>query len=428
MTEEAIPAVPSPGASKHSFFRQSGWLMIANIGGGVLMWAVHFLSKRISKSEYGIFVLLLSLAMCIPTMPLQMALAHQTAQAIARNRLRQLAGMIRTVVGWTLGLWLIASVLVFIFHKNIISHWDLNNAAGLYVTLGVVLLSLWMPIFWGVLQGAQDFLWLGWSMISNGIGRLFIAVIAVLALAAASTGMMTGVLIGMILSAAIAMWKTRSYWTGESLPFDWREVLREVLPPMLGFAAFQFLFTGDMMFVKSYFSEDNAGLYGSAGTLSRALMWLVGPLASVMFPRIVHSAAKSEKNNLMQLVFTGTAVLAVLGAISLSILAPFIVRIVYRADYVTVASSVIPWYAGAMIPLCLSNVLLNNLLARSASKVVPPLCIIAMAYGFSLTRFHASLIMVLQTMGVFSLLFLAICAWFTWRGASKTAGVAAAAS
>src|ERR1700750_355193 len=88
--------VSPPGeVHKGSFFRQSGWLMIANVGGGVLMWAVHFLSKRIPEAEYGVFVALLAVAMCIPTMPLQMALTHQTAQAVARNRLRQLAGMIR---------------------------------------------------------------------------------------------------------------------------------------------------------------------------------------------------------------------------------------------------------------------------------------------------------------------------------------------
>src|SRR3954453_22997523 len=97
--DAGVSRVEPIDAHKASFFRHSGWLMIANIAGGVLMWAVHFLSKRIPEGEYGIFVALLAVAMCIPTMPLQMALAHQTAQAVARNRLRQLAGMIRLMAG-----------------------------------------------------------------------------------------------------------------------------------------------------------------------------------------------------------------------------------------------------------------------------------------------------------------------------------------
>src|SRR6266850_399506 len=99
-------------AQRSSFFRQSGWLMIANIAGGALMWLVHFLSKKLPNTEYGLFTTYLSVAMCIPTMPLQMALAHQTALALATNRRRELAGMIRLVLKATLGLWLLAGIAV----------------------------------------------------------------------------------------------------------------------------------------------------------------------------------------------------------------------------------------------------------------------------------------------------------------------------
>src|SRR5206468_3795577 len=215
-------------------------------------------------------------------------------------------------------------------------------------------------------------------------------------------------------ATGITAWHTRRVWLGPSLPFDWRSLLREVIPPMLGFAAFQFLFTADTMFVKSYFTPDEVGFYGSAGTLSRALMWLVGPLAAVMFPRIVHSAVKAEKSDLMGIVMLGTAILAILGAISLSVLGPFIVKMVYDQSWVKVASSVLPWYAGAMVPLALANVLLNNLLARSDFRVVPSLCILALGYGLALTRFHDSLVTVLKTLGAANLVLLLLCAWFTW--------------
>jgi hypothetical protein len=76
---------------------------------------------------------------------------------------------------------------------------------------------------------------------------------------------------------------------------------------------------------------------------------------------------------------------------------------------------VLPWYAFAMVPLALGNVLLNNLLARSSFKVVPAMCVLAIGYAFALTRFHTSLVMVLQVMGVFNLLMFVVCAWFTWR-------------
>jgi len=423
MLTEKAAFPPAAAAAQHaSFFRQSGWLMIANISGGALMWMVHFLSKSksVSAAEYGVFGTLLAVAMCVPTIPLQMVMAQQSARALATHRERELAGTIRLL--W-IGTFLVAAalaVVVFIFQQTILERWGITNPAALWVTVAVVLLSLWMPLFWGLLQGQQNFLWLGWTMMLNGVGRIGVAVVAVLALRCASTGMMVGVLTGLVVATVIGLWQTRVLWLAAPLPFDWRNLLGQIVPLMLGFCAFQFLFTADTMFVKAYFSGDETGFYVCAGTLSRALMWLVGPLATVMFPRIVHSAAKAEKNNLMGLVLLGTAILAVAGVVGLVVLGPFIVRFVAKPSYVQVATAVLPWYAGAMVPLALANVLLNNLLARSFFKIVPALCVLAAAYAFALTRFHSSLIAVLQTLGVFNLLLLALCAWFTWTSPASS--------
>ena len=417
------PKGERPTEERTSFFRQSGWLMIANVVGGIFTWAVHFLSKPLGPTEYGLFVALLSVTMCIPTMPLQMVLAQQTAKATALGRERELSGMVRLVWLGTFVLWLIASVIVLLFQSGIAARWGMTNVAGLWVTLPVLLLALWLPMFWGVLQGQQNFLWYGWSMIVNGVGRLAVAVLTVVVFGAVAASVMTGVLAGYLVATGLALWQARSVCLGPSAPFDWGALLRQVIPLMLGFGAFQFLFTADTMFAKAYFDADTVGFYGSAGTLSRALMWMVGPLAAVMFPRIVHSTAKAEKTNLMGLVLIGTGVLAILGAVSLSLIGPFVVQIISGAKFVKVASSLLPWYAAAMVPLALSNVLLNNLLARSSFKIVLPLCVLAIGYAFALTRFHETPVMVLQTLGVFNLLMFALCGWFTWRSKQPEAEI-----
>jgi O-antigen/teichoic acid export membrane protein len=430
LAEKAEPAPVKPANQRDTFFRQSGWLMLANITGGLLMWVVHFLTKAktFPASEYGVFGTLLAVAMCVPTMPMQMVMAQQTARALATHRERELAGTIRMVWLGTFLLTLLVALVVFVFQKPILDRWEITNPAALWVTVGVVLLSLWTPMFWGVLQGQQNFLWLGWSMIINGVGRISVAALAVLVFAGCAAGMMTGVLMGFVFATGIGLWHTRQLWTGKALPSDWKTLLGQMVPLMLGFAAFQFLFTADTMFVKAYFSGEETAFYVSAGTLSRALMWLVGPLATVMFPRIIHSSVRSEKSNIMGVVMLGTAILAIVGAACLSVMGPWVVRLVYKQAYVAVASKVLPWYAGAMIPLALANVLLNNLLARSAFRVVPALCILAVAYGFALNaalaHYH-NLVTALQVLGGFNLLLLGICAWFTWTGANKTAAPAA---
>ncbi len=419
MLAEDIERPPmTPVAHRATFFRQSGWLMIANIVGGILMWAVHLLAKKTGKDEYGLFITLLAAVMLVPAIPLQMVFAQQTAKALATGRERELAGMIRLICLGLLGLWGLACVAVFMLQGTILSFWGVRDPAAVWITMPILLMTLWAPVFMGVLQGEQSFLWLGWSMLSNGIGRVAAAAVAVLALHAGAVGMMVGVLIGTVVALAIAIWQTRRLWRLAPQAFDWASILRQVIPLLFGFIFVQFLFTGDTLFVKHYFTAGETGGYGAAGTLARALFWLVGPLATVMFPRIVHSSAKSEQTNIMGIVLVGTTVLAIGGATGLAVLGRWVVALVYNPSFVPVAGLVLPWYAAAMVPLALANVLVNNLLARSQFGVVPIIFLLGLAYAATMVYVNQvshSLVAVLQTLGGFNFLLLGVCAWFTWR-------------
>jgi len=419
--------IPTVDHKPHAaFFRQSGWLMVANIGAGGLTWGVHFLAKSIPKSEYAAFGTLLMVVACLPAMPLQMVFAQQSALAVATGRERQLSGMIRLAWLWTFIVWALGALAVFCFQAKIVAGWHLPNAAGLWATVLAVLASLWLPLFIGVLQGRQDFFWMGWAQIFSGAGRFIVAALLVFGLTAGAAGMMTGAFLGVGLGAGIAIWRSRDLWSVRPEKFDWRGFLRQVLPLTLGFGACQFMFTSDTMFAKAYFTDDEMAPYVAAGTLSRALLWLVLPLAAVMFPKIVHASAKAEKSNLFNLVVLGTAALAICGGLGLWLVGPVLVKIVYTSNYVAATVALLPWYAVAMVPLALANVMVNDLLARGRFGVVPWMVLLAASYGFTLPQmlghFHSREV-VLQTLGGFNLLLFAACAWFTWgcKATSPTA-------
>jgi len=404
--------------NKAAFFRQSGWMMIATIAGGALTFGVHFLNKYIPDSEYSIFGTLLMITACLPTIPLQMVLAQQAAQALATNRERQLSGMIRLAWLWTFVLWAAGSLVVVAFQGAIVRRWGLHNPVALLVTLPVVLVQLWFPLFSGVLQGRQDFFWFGWATILGGIARLAVAGVAVFLFAANATSMMVGTFAGIGLTAAIVMWRSRDLFSPSPEKFDVKKSLGQIVPLMLGFGVCQFMFTTDTMYAKAFFSGDELKPYVAAGTLSRALLWLVLPLAAVMFPKLVHSSAKSEKTNLFNIVVLGTAALGVCAVLGLWLVGPLVVKIVYKSGDIAKTVSLLPWYAGAMIPLALANVIVNDLLARSRFKIVPYIFSLTVVYAFvlpqMLNRFPGRLEVVLQTLGAFNLALFAICAWFVW--------------
>lgn len=392
--------------------------MVASVFAGVLMWAVHFLSRKLPDAEYGVVVTLLSVTMCIPSGPLQMVFAHQSAADLATDRRRQLAGKIRSAWIGAFVLWVLVAAGLLLAQKPILTRWEITNPLALWLTLGIILFSFWQPMFFGLLQGKQDFFGLGWATILNGAGRFGLCAFLVLALGAWSTGIVTGVLVGLAVSSVVAIWRTRELWAIHAEPFDWRGLLAEVIPLMLGFGACQVLFTTDTMFVKSFFPATETAYYGAAGTFSRALVWAIGPLTLVMFPKIVHSVARAEKIDLLTVTLISTLVLAGGGAFGLCVFAPFLVKLVYPPSYLPEVTRLLPWYAGAMLPLSIANVLVNNLMARSRFRIVPWLVLLALAYGVTMVlalRTHpASPVVALQIVAGFNVILLAVCAWYTW--------------
>jgi O-antigen/teichoic acid export membrane protein len=267
---------------------------------------------------------------------------------------------------------------------------------------------------------------MGNAAIATGAVRLGLSVVVVYALSAGATGMMVAALIGNGVAILIGLWRSRDIWTLRPEPFDGWSLLRKIYPLLCGFGVCQFMFMGDTMFAKAYFGGDEMAPYAGAGTMSRTVQWLVMPLAAVMFPKIVHSTKKAEKNDLLKTVLLGTAVLSVISGVALCVLtrlAPWIVTIVYPASYVPAIAELLPWYVGAMIPLTLANVLINDLMARERFRFVPAMVALAVAYAFALpfalNHFSRTFETVLQILGAFNLLLLVVCAWAAF-GDKKT--------
>jgi len=75
---------------------------------------------------------------------------------------------------------------------------------------------------------------------------------------------------------------------------------------------------------------------------------------------------------------------------------------------------VLPWYAGAMVPLCMSTVVVNSMLARYDYRTVPWMVALVAGYAFAITQYHGSVIQVLQLLTLFCTLLFLVCSWFTW--------------
>jgi len=58
-----------------------------------------------------------------------------------------------------------------------------------------------------------------------------------------------------------------------------------------------FIMSADSLVVRAYFDGEQTGLYAAAAMIGRALVFFTVPLAAVMFPKIVQSAARARKSD-----------------------------------------------------------------------------------------------------------------------------------
>jgi O-antigen/teichoic acid export membrane protein len=420
----------APAAEKHhiTFFRQSGWLMFASVASGGLMYAVHpIVSRGVPPGEYGVFTTLLQVValMGIPAVGLQPVFAQQAAAAITDEQQRVVASEFRAVWRAIFFIWLAMVLVVGVFWRQALAGLQIENSAALAATVVVGLSSMWMPLVNGILQGRQNFFWLGWTNILNGVGRLGLICIIVLLFHGWAAGAMSAVFLGMMVVVGVGGWQIRDIWKTKIAPVEWKNWLRRVIPLTLGLGAATFMLSADMIFTQNFFPREQTGFYAAAGMIGRALVFFTQPLSQVMFPKLARSKATGEKSHALELALGATLLAGVAAAVGCMLFPSLPLRLaMFKPIYIATASPLVPWFAWCMLPLTLSMVLINSLMARSKFSAVPWLVLVAIGYGVALAMVgrHAGsladtqvgLRMMIQTLGVFNLVMFGVCAWFTW--------------
>jgi O-antigen/teichoic acid export membrane protein len=402
-----------------AFFRQSAWMLFATLATGVFMAGVNAVVLHMDREETGAFLSLLDVLALLST-PITAVLTvfmQQTVLAITDDLRRQLVTAARGIILAMCCLWLVVAIGTALFQETLLANLKLQGATAWWLTMFSGLVALIIPTLTGMLQGEQKFGLVGFSQIVNGVGRFAGVLIAVKALNQGATGAMTGVLLGNLFTLALVGWGTRWLWRAPGAPCDWKRWIREALPLMLGLGAPTFIFTQDMLVVQQHYEYGASAAYGAPRVVGRILFFLVVPMTTVMFPKIARSAAMSERTDVLAQAIGATALVCGGTAVVCTLFPDLMIKMVTlgKPGYAQTAW-LIPWFAWALLPLALSNLLVNNLLARKRFEAVPWLVLVAAGYGITVRYFtYTSYISVVSTLGVFSTLLFALSLFFSLR-------------
>ncbi len=242
--------------------------------------------RTLGPSAYADFTAALSLVFfCNIAMgPINETVTRFTAVYQSRGELGKVRTLSRKVAARTAWVALPCVIAALMLIGPLTIALKFNSRLPLLVVVGIVCLTLPLCVARGVLRGVQRFGQYNVNIIVEAAIRLAVGVALLALICNAAAGLLAYIL-GLAAILVVSRIQLRHVWSGHPAePIDGGPVRRFTIPifiMMLTFAGFQNI---DMPLVKHYFSPADAGLYGAAFTLARAISVLLTPFSTLLLP------------------------------------------------------------------------------------------------------------------------------------------------
>ena len=394
----------------NELLKHSSILFSASIIAGFLNYFFQvYVGRMLGPSDYGVYSSLVALLyiMSVPSSTIQTSVAKLVSEY--NPEYEKIKYLLTHVFRKLTLLALLASVLFMISSVYLADYLRINSGIYFFILSILFFISFLGPVLVGALQGMQMFIQIG---INNVAGTFFKLVfgVALVYLGFGVSGALFALVIGSFLAMLMALIPLRflkgSKEVKSNISFFSTSMI--VLFATIGLA---FLPNVDLLLVKHYLSETDAGLYAAAALLGKIVMFVTAPIAMVMFPK---ATVMHNKNNngiallRKSLLYTGSISLLI---IAVFIIAPeFIVRILFGSKFLGI-NDLIVYFAVALAFLSVTNAIVFYDLATRKYRFLYILGIISLLEVVLISLFHDNTLMVVRILtALMSVLFIGV--WF----------------
>ena len=394
----------------NELLKHSSILFSASIIAGFLNYFFQvYVGRMLGPSDYGVYSSLVALLyiMSVPSSTIQTSVAKLVSEY--NPEYEKIKYLLTHVFRKLTLLALLASVLFMISSVYLADYLRINSGIYFFILSILFFISFLGPVLIGALQGLQMFIQMGINSVAGTFFKLVFGV-ALVYLGFGVNGALLALVIGSFLAMLMALIPLRflkgSKEVKSNISFFSTSMI--VLFATIGLA---FLPNVDLLLVKHYLSETDAGLYAAAALLGKIVMFVTAPIAMVMFPK---ATVMHNKNNngiallRKSLLYTGSISLLI---IAVFIIAPeFIVRILFGSKFLGI-NDLIVYFAVALAFLSVTNAIVFYDLATRKYRFLYILGIISLLEVVLISLFHDNTLMVVRILtALMSVLFIGV--WF----------------
>lgn len=395
------------GRDDAGLVRHGAVLMVGTLAGAACNAGFHMaVGRTLPNAEYGSLGAMLGLILVVgtPMLAVQNTLAHFTAHLEQAGRRGEILALFWHWLGLfaAVGAALVAGAAVF--RAPLAAFWGGIEPRLVMLTFTVLAVSLWMSLFFGVLQGVQAFGWLAWvpqawGAVRMALGWAFTACISATALAALwaqGVGVLAVLALGSLALVRLRLPRAPA----AARPRGTYRYLGSALVCLFGYAALMNL---DTTLAKHYFDAETAGLFAKAAMIARTAVFLPVPVATALFPKVTSAGELTDDSWRLlgrALAFGGLLIAGVAGVCLLWPQLPW--TILYGrwpAAAAVPAAQLTRAMALAMSPLALAYILLNFEMAQRRFRWCYGLVPCALAYVGGVALFHARPVQVAWVLG-----------------------------
>lgn len=330
------------------------------------------LGRILGPEDYGILASLISISiiLSIPTATISLISTKLASNAKVKKNYGQLHFLIRYLLK-RLGLASIIFILIFSLLSPAIAAFLKIPTPNLVIMIGLsMVFAFLIPVTEGTLKGLQLFKPLAINMSILPVVKTGLGIILVL-MGFQIYGALGGFLAANIAVFAFSFIPLRflfKYKRKKRIKIN--HIFRYSIPVLAALFCFTLLYNLDIILVKHFFNEQDAGLYSALSKLGQIIFFGTGAIATVLFPMVSEKYKKGENTN--HLLWQSLKIVSLasgFGVLLFFIFPKFFMSLLFGAAYLSV-SPLVGLFALAMLFLALNNVFINFFLSIHKYKFI----------------------------------------------------------
>jgi len=289
------------------------------------------IAHSLDAANFAAFNSLLSVFMMIstPLGTLQIALAKYCAEFNAQNLVLKIKFLLSDLLKKAFFPAAATLALFWIFSGPLMSALKIPSVYAGYILSALLALSWVAPVFSGVAQGLELFNWFSGAAVISSVLKLLLAAIFI-KLGFSIAGALGALLFASLSGMLVLFFPLKRYigFKAARQEINYKPILLFLFPVAISNFCFITLASIDMVMVKHYFSQNDAGLYALAQMAGKIFLFFPGAISLVMFPRASGMNARNmDTSAVLKRSLFYAAILCVFSAAFYNIFPSFVLRV-----------------------------------------------------------------------------------------------------